>query len=973
MSEDPQENVMNESETIIEETEQDPTLTRLINERKERKERRDFIASVREQQSDISYPARAYFKKLDSNLKKNSAFTKRIATLNPENEASLLKDLNTLNLTKFIEEVVKGIINAPLRNSHIGSAVRICCQLNLIYRDFLEILLSDLINTLEDPEAPFQRKVILLRLLSELHVHGLWEEETSIVDFLQKFLKSQPPKHSLPLVLNFIKHYREFLLGMPYPDNPDEELLVLCSDPGIKELRNTIDEYYEKSLIFLEEQHQKLSKCEQKNREILIAKGELDPQTQENYSKIRGNYEKVVNNISTLAEYLQKETPKIIEMNLTRMNAETDNQNDEDVEELPLWEDEQTRAFYEDLVDLTSEVNPELLTSNKIVDNEKDPSNKKFKKFLATVKNRVNRDLADQYVVKFVKMFNTKPNRKKLTQALLDVPRTRLDMLPPYSRLVATLHPYIPDIGNTMVKDLVNEFGVLYEEKDQLKIESKIKNIHYLSELVKFNVCPPDVIFNCFKQCLDDFKYHNIEITCALLECCGRFLYRTPATRVKTDSFVERMRRLKDMKNLDQYQSIKIENAYYSTKPPKRETVEVVELSPVELYIRKLVYNDLKEKNVKVVLKKLRKLDWSNEDFILHVLLKFYKTNYSNIHLVAYLVTCLSKFHNTFAVKFVDALVEKIVKGLEEMNYLKHQKLIINLKFLAELYMYDQVNSLLILTILYYMIGLGQIKSIKAIEADSPKDLFRIRLICTLLNTCGKHLLKEDTDELHKFLFHFQQYVCRKQLFSPDIAQMIEDTYDDLKSENKRWELSTRIKTAINLKDDYLESDSSSEESSSESVDQELLRRQAAKRREKEILRDFNSEYEKVMSERADTVGKKTIIPVKSEITIPMMKKRTASPENERPSSPDKKKFSLMLRGGNKPKFSSISIPSSSKFVTHHDNSVSNTAEDNQDIKRTVLRLDQEDREQRMKEKLSVGLHQGKIVIGTPYTPNGRN
>ena len=68
---------------------------------------------------------RAYFKKLDSSLKKNSAFTKRVSSLSSDNEELLMNEIKTLNLSKYIDEIVKGIINAPLRNSAIGTAVRV--------------------------------------------------------------------------------------------------------------------------------------------------------------------------------------------------------------------------------------------------------------------------------------------------------------------------------------------------------------------------------------------------------------------------------------------------------------------------------------------------------------------------------------------------------------------------------------------------------------------------------------------------------------------------------------------------------------------------------------------------------------------------------------------------------------------------------------------------------------------------------
>src|SRR6202011_5071990 len=59
-----------------------------------------------------------------------------------------------------------------------------------------------------------------------------------------------------------------------------------------------------------------------------------------------------------------------------------------------------------------------------------------------------NRDIIDGLAIEFMHL-NTKASRNRLLKKLVDVPRTRQDILPYYSRLIATLSRYIPDIGKT--------------------------------------------------------------------------------------------------------------------------------------------------------------------------------------------------------------------------------------------------------------------------------------------------------------------------------------------------------------------------------------------------------------------------------------------------------------------------------------------------------------------------------------------
>jgi regulator of nonsense transcripts 2 len=85
----------------------------------------------------------------------------------------------------------------------------------------------------------------------------------------------------------------------------------------------------------------------------------------------------------------------------------------------------------------------------------------------------------------------------------------------------------MPEIGNELVRLLKNEFRAHIRRKDQIYIESKIKTVRFIGELVKFSVFPKNEAINCLKTLLSDFRHHNIEMCCNLLETCGRFLYRS--------------------------------------------------------------------------------------------------------------------------------------------------------------------------------------------------------------------------------------------------------------------------------------------------------------------------------------------------------------------------------------------------------------------------------------------------------------
>ncbi|CAL5355291.1 unnamed protein product [Camellia sinensis] len=76
----------------------------------------------------------------------------------------------------------------------------------------------------------------------------------------------------------------------------------------------------------------------------------------------------------------------------------------------------------------------------------------------------VSRDLIDQLTVEFCYL-NSKSNRKKLVKALFNVPRTSLELLPYYSRMVATLSTCMKDVSSMLLQLLEEEFNFLINKK----------------------------------------------------------------------------------------------------------------------------------------------------------------------------------------------------------------------------------------------------------------------------------------------------------------------------------------------------------------------------------------------------------------------------------------------------------------------------------------------------------------------------
>ena len=79
---------------------------------------------------------------------------------------------------------------------------------------------------------------------------------------------------------------------------------------------------------------------------------------------------------------------------------------------------------------------------------------------LAQLPKCISRELCDELSVNFCYL-NSKGARKRLIRTLCDNPRSTPQLLPFYSRVIATLNKVFPDVGAAIVKAQEDEFSYL--------------------------------------------------------------------------------------------------------------------------------------------------------------------------------------------------------------------------------------------------------------------------------------------------------------------------------------------------------------------------------------------------------------------------------------------------------------------------------------------------------------------------------
>lgn len=1062
-------------------------------------------------------------KSLDSSLKKNTAFIKRLRTaVTPATLNTFLQEIRSLSLSKYISEIISACYEGLCKlktPGEVDAGVEIVSALHQRFgpEEFTEQLAWLLGKGMATPDKSFLktlspearereekdrlvRQRALLRVVTELWLVGVIRtlddatkpEDASMgvaakvgdlkprsnsnktgttepfpLEVLKDLLGHDREHVNLPLLVIFVKAFSWDILGVrpsmsegrkmieedaagvegipehenadDVVDNPNETDHPLTPPEVGERFKNILKRYFEDVKGHIIRDQKSIQSQARRNAEAYVKSGEVFEDRQANYEKQLKAQERLVSNAQVVADAIGAEMPELKEFDDSLGTSNTSVgllKTGEYLRSISdgagIWADEDERRFYENLVDLKGKVPPILLEDGKkkktdgdeqvgkrvegdpaeatkssepVEDQSTTIANKTIGAqvdiLLARLPELTNEEVIDQTAIDFCYL-NSKASRNRLIKALTEVPKGRYDLLPCWARLAATLGRYLPDVPKGLVDYLDAEFRSLQrrKEKDFLG-QVRLSNIRYLAELTKFGVVPEHVVFHCLKVSLDDFSRMNIEILCNLVENCGRYLLKNAETSPRMASFLETLQRKKSVQHLGHTERMLIDNAIYFVDPPERPAIEQKERTPMDQFIRKLVYVDMTKRNYGKILKQIRRLHWEEPE-VVKILEKVFskpgKVKYGSIHLLAILLSAVYRYHPEFVVRVIDSVIESVCFGLEQNDFRFLQRRIAEVKYLSELYNYRMLEHPVIFDVMYRIVTFGHPGPPvpgRFVPLDPPDDFFRIRLVSTMLETCGVFFNRGASGKkLDYFLSFFQYYIHTKISLPMDIEFAVQDTFALTRPQ---WKLAVNLEEAakafqlamaqdqksagvdknadaedvmsVASSDDELadgddldhdedgddsstsgddENDDNEEESdrgSSFDHDDEAIvvtRQEEAVDPEDEA--DFEREYAKMMAESLES--RKFERKQQFDLPLPMRPKPRdpAGPGgdagiDQAPSNPTMA-FSLLTKKGNRQQTRTVELPSDSTFAVAMKNQQQAEKEEQQRIKNLVLNYD---------------------------------
>uniref|UniRef100_A0A8C2IV80 UPF2 regulator of nonsense mediated mRNA decay n=1 Tax=Cyprinus carpio TaxID=7962 RepID=A0A8C2IV80_CYPCA len=669
---------------------------------------------VKNQHVQETRPEEAFFSRLDSSLKKNTAFVKKLRTLTEQQRGSLSQDFDSLNLSKYIGEAVSSMVEAKLKISDVGCAVHLCSLFHQRYADFAPLLLAAWKRHFEarkEEKSPNVSKLRTdLRFIAELTIVGLFTDKEGlslIYEQLKNIIGTDRDTHThVSVIISFCKHCGDDIAGLvPRKVKNAVEKFGSSFPPSQiinaekqQPFQNLLREYFTSLTKHLKKDHRELQNIERQNRRILHSKGELSEDRHKQYEEFATSYQKLLANTQTLADLLDENMPElpvdktVQEEHGPGIDIFTPGKPGEYDLEGGIWEDEDARNFYENMVDLKAFV-PAILFK----DNEK----------------------------------SSQPSKEAREGSSTEELEMELEALD-----IADEPIDLDTADETESEELAKK---LLDEQEQEDEEASTGS--HLKLIVDAFI---QQLPNCINRDLIDKKTTN-----------------------KND---EQMMRKKQAQHLDGRYVTMVENAYYYCNPPPMEKTVRRKRPPLQEYIRKLLYKDLS----KVTTEKVRHACTGRR-------VPNPQTSYAQMAM------------NIICALLIGLIYYQMPLSLPEPKF--NQRRISSAKFLGELYNYRMVESAVIFRTLFSFISFGVNADGSPSPLDPPEHLFRIRLVCTLLDTCGQYFDRGSSKKkLDCFLIYFQRYVWWKksldvwtkdQPFPIDIEYMITDTLELLRPKMK--------------------------------------------------------------------------------------------------------------------------------------------------------------------------------------------
>lgn len=722
-------------------------------------------------------------KNLDTSLKKNNAFIKKLKTsINKDNQDSVLKDIKTLSLTKYLSEIIisaeEGLLKCN-KAADIPAAVEIISALHQRFsKEFTPQVLGWLLANFAAPKAELEEKdekeriskvKALMRLMVEFECVGIFNSYKDLEPF-PKYLLPRAQKNE-PIILAILKESLSYKMKVG--------LTVSIASTFVKrfpalletneEIHYNLKSYSEIVVSRTKDIHKLLNNLKNKNYKAQIRTGRTVEDLELEVQKATEIFERFKAAVEILIPAF--ELPPLT------LEEEKENGNSESVivnKDNGIWSSEEDRKFYQVFPEIPQEYIEQATEGS---DSSKGKEMNDFLVLLETANSIKDVDDASLEFFKLGLMGKASKNRllKHFTGSK-DIGRARI-----YARFLKTCEPHLDDLKEQLIQYLDQGF------RSQIYHNGlNFRNIMFFCEMIKFGLIREHVVFHKIRSLILNLTTpNNIEILSIFFEISGKYLL------FEHNKLMEEMLELLQLKRKSDKLTINnkmaISNLFLVLKPPSIKSIQskTKTLKPEQAFLKTLVRNELNlntMKQVHVILKHANIDDIDIAGTLRSLFTKPEKINYENIPALSHI---LKNMRPDFKIYVVDTILEEIVRGLEINDYRYNRIRVAHAKYIAEIHERRIVSISLIHDLLYKIVTFGHPFNnptpSRMSDLDQPDDYFRVHLVCTILQNIELRATSV-SEKLNIFLKYFDYYIFLKDAPLPkDCEFMVVRTFEKFK------------------------------------------------------------------------------------------------------------------------------------------------------------------------------------------------
>lgn len=918
-------------------------------------------------------------KSLDSSLKKNTAFVKKLKTsINKESAAQILKEIKTLSLTKYQSELLLGTQEGLLKctkSSDINAAIEIVSALHQRFSSgFTPLLLSWFLINLESPKAPLNEKEetdrigkikILLRLFIEFVDVRVFNSDIKKLEDVPNYVLTRTKNgdslsgavlketlgykvsggSTLTVATTFIKRFPKLI-------------------DSNKEINHILKSFSEAIISRTESMFKKLKDLSKQKFKAQIRTGRVVEEYENEFNELNSLFEKFYNASLLLGEFFNI---KVFEFTPSDLDCKP-NDSDQIIisKDTSVWSNDEERRFYE----VIPEIPIELIESN-----QKESKPEEMNDFLIKLETCTTIKEIDETVLEFWTLkLNNKASRNRLIKHMTlskDVSKAKT-----YARVLKINEKYLTDVINEVIAYLDQGF------RSQIYHNGiNFRNIVFFCELIKFKLIPEHVTFHKIRSLILNLTTpNNIEILSIFFEFSGKFLLH------EHEKLMEEMLNLLEIKRKNDKLTINnkmaISNLFLLLKPPSIKSLQVKkELKPEQQFIKILIRKELdmaSSADIRKILVKVNLNDKDMFDTMLSLFSKPEKINYENI--IA-LTDILKNLDVSFKTIVIDKLLERITNGMEINDYRYNRVRMVQCKYISEIYEAKIVGVSEIHDLLYQILTFGHPNNNptwnRISELDPPDNYFRIQMACLILESIALRRLsfRKKFNILLKFFDYyiwlkdqpipkdfefkiskvFEKYEFKRSHDLKEAAEKLaeiarsgnnksktteedeeDDEEDDDEEEEEDEESLSKSVNNLNIDDDEIDKNDEVVAKLSYEAYERKLQEEEERKLEEKLEKEFKRMVSESMNSQKNNTAKPTIIDLPTNLQDEPKPKPKILGRGTIP-------FTLVTKKGKMVATKSLELPSNVKFANTIVEEGKKQKQEKEQIKRFILNSKFED------------------------------